>query len=99
MEKKIQCPHCNAKKQCFVEKQKTFDSYMCFRCGFMSDSRYTKDSLEIIDLENRSPKLIKELRFLDEERKLYWFPSILNMGAQGMIYPEPAEDDTEIAWR
>lgn len=98
MEKKIQCPHCNAKKQCFVEKQKTFDSYMCFRCGFMSDSRYTEDSLQIIDLENRSPKLIKELRFLDEEREIYWFPSILNMGTQGMIYPEPAEDDLDITW-
>ncbi len=68
MEKKIECPHCNAKKQCFVEQQKTFESYMCFRCGFMSDSRYTKDSLEIMDLETRSPKLIKELKFFDEER-------------------------------
>ena len=81
MEKKIQCPHCNAKKQCFVEDTETFKSYMCFRCGFMSDSRYSKDSLEITDLENKSPKLIKELKFLDEEREIYWYPSILNMGA------------------
>ena len=64
----------------------------------MSYSRYTKDSLEIVDLENRSPKLIKELRFLDVEREIYWFPSILNMGAQGMIYPEPMDDDLDITW-
>jgi|TARA_B100001964_G_scaffold239470_1_gene306972 hypothetical protein len=98
MEKKIQCPHCNAKKQCFVEKTKTFESYMCFRCGFMSDNRFTENSLEITDLENRSPKLIKELKFFDEEREIYWFPSILNMGAQGMIYPEPVGDDLDITW-
>ena len=98
MEKKIQCPHCNAKKQCFVEKTKTFASYMCFRCGFMSDNRFTENSLEITDLENRSPKLIKELKFFDEEREIYWFPSILNMGAQGMIYPEPVGDDLDITW-
>ena len=98
MEKKIQCPHCNAKKQCFVEKTKTFESYMCFRCGFMSDNRFTENSLEIADLENRSPKLIKELKFFDEEREIYWFPSILNMGAQGMIYPEPVGDDLDITW-
>ena len=34
----------------------------------------------------------------DEEREIYWFPSILNMGAQGMIYPEPVGDDLDITW-
>ena len=96
MEKKITCPVCNAEKMCIEESQGDLISYMCFRCGFMSDNRFTENSLEITDLENRSPKLIKELRFLDEEREIYWFPSILNMGAQGMIYPEPAEDDLDI---
>jgi Zn ribbon nucleic-acid-binding protein len=98
METKLTCPHCKAKKQCFVEKTEAFESYMCFRCGYMSDSRFIKDSLEVIDLENKSPKLIKELKFFDEEREICWYPSILNMGTQGMIYPEPSEDDTEIAW-
>jgi hypothetical protein len=64
----------------------------------MSDNRFTENSLEITDLENRSPKLIKELKFFDEEREIYWFPSILNMGAQGMIYPEPVGDDLDITW-
>ena len=44
MENKITCPMCYAEKMCLEETQADFSSYMCFRCGYMSDSRFTEDS-------------------------------------------------------
>ena len=47
MEKNITCPVCFDDKQCFEEEQETFSSYMCFRCGFTSNSMYKTDSEEL----------------------------------------------------
>ena len=44
MEKRIICPVCNAEKMCIEESQGDFTSYMCFRCGYMSDARMEGDS-------------------------------------------------------
>ena len=92
METKITCPHCLS-KNCFVEEQKEFSSYMCFNCGFMSDSRFVEKSLEIADYMKTMPESVKSLQFVDETREIVWFPSILNMGAKGMIYPETSKHE------
>ena len=31
--------------------------------------------------------------FFDNERKIYWYPSVVNMGPKGIIYPEGNVDD------
>ncbi len=90
-EVKITCPVCLS-KNCFEEKFSKnnieFSSYMCFRCGFSSNSQYTHDSPETEQLRKSSTELINEVSFYDEERELLWFPTVLNMGKFGMIYPE-----------
>ena len=58
---------------------------MCFNCGFMSNSHYTEENLDKV--ENTS-KLVEELKFFDEERQIYWYPSVVNMGPKGIIFPE-----------
>lgn len=99
METKITCPHCMS-KNCFVEEQVEFSSYMCFSCGFMSDSRFKEKSLEIADYMKNMPELVRDLQFLDTTRDLVWFPSILNMGDKGMIYPESTKHETsKYVWR
>ena len=85
MERVIDCPYCYDSDACFEDIQSEFKSYMCFNCGFMSSSYYTKDGVNKI--ENTS-KLVEELKFLDEEREIYWYPSVVNMGKLGIIYPE-----------
>ena len=40
MERVIDCPVCYNTDQCFEEVQEEYSSYLCFNCGFMSDSRY-----------------------------------------------------------
>jgi len=40
MEKVIDCPVCYDTDKCFEDVQEQYSSYLCFKCGFMSDSRY-----------------------------------------------------------
>ena len=85
MERVIVCPVCGDENSCFEDVQETFKSYMCFNCGFMSHSGYTKDKKSEID---HTSQLIRELAFLDDERDIYWYPSVVNMGKLGIIYPD-----------
>ena len=93
MEKVIDCPVCFDTDHCFEEMQKEFNSYMCFNCGFMSNSTYTRDSDALSKMVSSSSELMKEIKFFDYEREIFWFPTILNMGKFGMIYPEGKKDN------
>ena len=93
MERVITCPVCWDNNQCFEEVQETFSSYLCFHCGFMSDSRYEVDSLQLLDNLKKSPKLVQELKVEDKDRNIMWFPSVINMGELGMIFPEGTPED------
>ena len=88
MERVITCPHCLDTDNCFEEIQENFSSYLCFSCGFMSDSRYEVGNIELIENLKKSPKLVRESQFEDKQRKIIWFPSVINMGEKGIIYPD-----------
>jgi len=92
MERVIDCPVCYNVDQCFEEVQETYSSYLCFACGFKSDSRYEVGSLQLIENLKKSPKLVQETAFEDTTRNIIWFPSVINMGELGMIYPEGTPD-------
>tara|TARA_Y100000592_G_C5453088_1_gene309791 strand:+ start:1322 stop:1792 length:471 start_codon:yes stop_codon:yes gene_type:complete len=85
MEKVIKCPYCFDEDRCFEDVQETFSSFMCFNCGYMSHSNYTED--KISEMEHTS-KLILDLGFKDHDRDIYWYPSVVNMGKLGIIYPD-----------
>ena len=97
MERVITCPVCWDNNQCFEEVQETFSSYLCFHCGFMSDSRYEVDRLQLLDNLKKSPKLVQKLKVEDKERNIMWFPSVINMGELGMIFPEGTPE--EYVWK
>ena len=92
MERVIDCPVCYNTDNCFEEVQETFSSYLCFACGFMSDSRYEIGSINVIENLKKSPKLVVESQFEDRHRNIVWFPSVINMGKLGMIFPEGTTD-------
>ena len=94
MERVIDCPICYDTDSCFEDIQEKFKSYMCFNCGFMSSSHYTKENADKV--ENTS-QLVNDLKFFDEEREIYWYPSVVNMGKLGIIYPEGMVGDW--GWR
>lgn len=88
MEKVIDCPICLDQDKCFEDVQKEYSSYLCFNCGFMSDSRYETDSIFLIENLKNSPKLVQDTKVEDKQRGIVWFPSIINMGELGVIFPE-----------
>ena len=90
MERVIDCPCCFDVDSCFEDVQETFSSFMCFNCGFMSNSNYTEDNIEKIQ---HTSQLIKDLSFKDETRNIYWYPSVVNMGKMGIIYPDGLPHD------
>ena len=97
MEKVIVCPKCFDTDRCFEEVQETYSSYLCFNCGYMSDSRYKVDDLDLIEKLKNSPKLVQDTKFEDKERSIVWFLSVINMGELGMIFPEGIPD--EYVWK
>ena len=88
MERVITCPVCFDTNHCFEEVQPTYSSFLCFKCGFMSDSRYEIGSVKLTENLKKSPQLVRESKFEDKDRNIVWFPSIINMGNLGMIFPE-----------
>ena len=97
MERVIVCPKCFDKDRCFEEMQETYSSYLCFNCGYMSDSRYKVDDLNLIEKLKNSPKLVQDTQFEDKERGIVWFLSVINMGELGMIFPEGTPE--EYVWK
>ena len=88
MERVVVCPVCKDTDSCFEEMQENFSSYMCFNCGYMSDSRYRVGSVELVDNMNASPQLVQDLQYVDETKGIVWFPCVINMGELGIIYPD-----------
>ena len=89
-EVKITCPNCFNDEKCFEDKLEIeeFSSFMCFNCGFTSNSLYVNDSESLKKVRESSTELMNEISMYDYDRKIHWFPSILNMGKLGIIYPE-----------
>ena len=92
MEKVIDCPVCYDTDKCFEDVQEEFNSYLCFSCGYMSDSRYKVGSLQLDDNLKKSPQLVQDKKFVDKKRNIAWFPAVINMGELGMIFPEGDKD-------
>ena len=90
MERVVDCPICSNVNRCFEEIQEEYSSFMCFNCGFMSDTRFTEENDS--QIEQNATILTNKLKTLDEERGIYWFPSVVNMGKLGIIYPEGTEE-------
>ena len=95
-EKKITCPNCLSDKHCFeedVNNVENFKSYMCFNCGFTSNTSFKKDSEVLNELLNKSTQLVRDVQFFDYDRKITWIPTTLNMGKLGIIFPEGSKNN------
>ncbi len=98
MEEKTKCPLCeDLHNNCFVERTevegKPFESYMCFGCGMTTNSYMAIDSDKLEELTKNNTQLMNDLKIMDEERGLIWFPSVVNMGEKGLIYPDGVKTD------
>ena len=94
---KIDCPVCFDTNQCFEDtvenKDGEFKSYMCFNCGYTSNSAYKWNTTELKKAQLGASQLMNDVSHYDEDREIMWFPSILNMGKLGVIYPEGTKNN------
>ena len=101
MEEKTKCPCGLDSNNCFVEKteieEKPFESYICFQCGMTSNTYLAFDSEKLEEYTKNHSKLMNNLKIFDNERGIVWFPSVINMGKLGMIYPEGTKN--EYVWK
>ena len=97
MESKTNCPCELGSNVCFVEEtlieEKPFESFMCFSCGMTSNSFMAIDSEHLEKATENNTQLMNDLKIVDEERGLVWFPSVVNMGERGIIYPDGKAND------
>ena len=98
MESKTSCPICkDLHNSCVVEKTEVdglpFESYICFECGLTSNSYFALDSEHLEKATENNTQLMNDLKIIDEERGIVWFPSVINMGEKGIIYPDGSVAD------
>ncbi len=95
MEQKAKCPtFAGELHTCFVETTKEgFESYLCFDCGYTTNSALKIDTDECNEQTQNFTKLVRDLKIEDTELGLEWYPSVINMGAMGMIFPEGTRDN------
>jgi len=98
MELKTSCPICkDLHNNCVVEKTEVdgspFESYICFECGLTSNSYFALDSEHLEKATENNTQLMNDLKIIDEERGIVWFPSVINMGEKGIIYPDGSMTD------
>jgi len=92
----IECPHCG--KDCFEEDYKDITSWLCFRCGYTSNSTLEVGSKVVEEAENSTAQIVKDLKFEDKERKINWYPAVINIPLNGVIFPEGTVDDWKWAY-
>ena len=59
--------------------------YMCYGCGFTTNTLMTEDSEFLKEQLEVLPELYKDLVFIDKNL-LYWVPSTINIENKGMIF-------------
>jgi hypothetical protein len=85
MDNLIVCDRCGG-NACYVQEvNHNIKNYMCYGCGFQTNSlmkkgeKYFDEQVEIL------PNLYKELMGEDDDGKI-WMPSMVNLPTQGMVF-------------
>ena len=98
MESRTNCPLCKElHNNCFLEQTELdgepFESYMCFGCGMTTNSYFSLESEKLEVMVENKTQLMNDLKIIDDERGLIWFPAVVNMGERGLIYPDGVVTD------
>lgn len=87
MDNLITCERCGS-DACYVQEvNHEIKNYMCYGCGFITnsvmkrDSEFIKEQMEII------PDLYKELMG-EDENGLVWMPNTVNIPNKGMVFAD-----------
>ena len=95
MEQRILSPINGNAEYCFqsIDDSTGITSFLDYETGFTSNSKLKIDSDYVKQAEKNQPKLVTELRVLDELREIVWYPSVINIPGKGMIFPMGDKDN------
>ena len=85
MDNLIVCDRCGS-DACYVQEvNQDIKNYMCYGCGFQTNSLMKQDETFFEEQMEALPNLYKELMGEDEEGKI-WMPSTVNLPEKGMVF-------------
>jgi hypothetical protein len=85
MDNLIHCDRCGS-DACYVQEvNESIKNYMCYGCGFQTNSLMKKEELFFEEQMKTLPNLYKELMGEDYEGKI-WMPSTVNLPEKGMVF-------------
>ena len=68
-----------------VDEQSNTTSYICMESGYVSNSMFAIDSPSQAQYDATVSQLMRDLKKMDNERKLVWYPAFMQTPA-GMLY-------------
>ena len=82
------CDRCGS-DACYVQEvNHEIKNYMCYGCGFITNSLMKKDEEFWDEQFKLLPNLYKELCGEDEKTGLIWMPNTVNVPNKGMVFAE-----------
>ena len=91
------CPRCGS-DACYVQEvNHEIKNYMCYGCGFITNSLMKKGE-EFFETQMETlPELYKELMGEDENTELIWMPNTINLPNKGMVFAD-GKNGSNWAW-
>ena len=88
MDNLITCDRCGS-DACYVQEvNDKIKNYMCYGCGFITNSLMKKGERFLDEQFSALPSLYKELCVEDEETGLVWMPNTINIPDKGMVFAD-----------
>lgn len=79
------CERCDG-DACYVQEiNSTITNYMCYSCGFITNTLMTSGSVFLQAQSEILPELYKDLFYTDAKGKV-WMPNMVNQPSKGMIF-------------
>jgi len=88
----------SGKNNCFEHSQtmdtgEVIKSWMCMDSGYTSTTLNVEGSEILENYQETTAELIKDLKWIDPETKLVWYPMVLNFPSFGILFPDGTSKD------
>lgn len=91
------CDRCGS-DACYVQEvNHEIKNYMCYGCGFVTNSLMKKGEQFFEEQFEILPELYKELMGEDENTGLIWMPNTINLPNKGMVFAD-GKNGSNWAW-
>ena len=91
------CDRCGS-DACYVQEvTNEIKNYMCYGCGFVTNSVMKQNSEFLTEQMEFLPELYKELMGEDEDTGLVWMPNTINIQDKGMVFAD-GSSSSNWAW-